>query len=157
MSTTMRTQIAHELLTTQQQLLDFFATVAAFQDWQPARDQWSFRQVASHLATAEAQCLYDRVRQIAAGSNPRFSFYLDTETEFSERSLADSLQQWVETRRDILAFVNALPEASLAYTGQHLTFGPLTVLGYLRVFLDHDQRHLQELEQLRTQYWQGQR
>lgn len=37
---------------------------------------------------------------------------------------------------------------TLTYTGNHPTFGRLTVLGYLQIFLDHDQRHLEELQAL---------
>jgi hypothetical protein len=55
------------------------------------------------------------------------------------------LEQWADARQGVIDVVNALPESALAHTGYHPSFGRLTVLGYLQIFLDHDQRHLTDL------------
>lgn len=143
-----REQVVNDLLSTQKQITDLFLAVADDQEWRPAPNQWSFRQVAWHLATAEHDCLFDRVRQIAGGTNPTFGIYLDTETEFVTRDLHFALERWADARRAVIDFVNALPAEALAFTGYHPSFGRLTVLGYLQIFLDHDQRHLADLQQM---------
>ncbi|MEZ4733867.1 MAG: DinB family protein [Caldilineaceae bacterium] len=146
-----REQVVNDLLSTQKQIIDLFLAVADDQEWRPAPNQWSFRQVAWHLATAERNCLFDRVQQIANGTNPTFGIYLDTETEFATRDLHLALEQWGNARQAVIDFVNMLPAEKLIFTGYHPSFGRLTVLGYLQIFLDHDQRHLAELQQMTTQ------
>lgn len=143
-----RQQIVAELLQTQQQIADVLTAVAGQQEWRPAPKQWSFRQIAWHLATAERDCLLVRVQQIASGSNPTFGIYLDTEAEFITRDLQLALEHWADARQAVLGFVNALPETALACTGYHPSFGRLTVLGYLQIFLDHDRRHLEDLQRM---------
>ncbi len=147
MSTEKQTQIVDALLASQAQLIEFFESVDD-PAWQLAPGQWSLRQIAWHLATVESACLLPRIQQIAAGTNPTFGIYLDTETEFNSRGLAFALEEWANARQAVVGFVNALPAAALTYTGNHPTFGRLTVLGYLQIFLDHDQRHLEELQAL---------
>ena len=143
-----RQQIIAELRSTQQQIADLLTAVAAQQEWRPAPKQWSFRQIAWHLATAERDCLLVRVQQIASGSNPTFGIYLDTEAEFITRDLHFALEQWADARQAVIDFVTALPETALASTGYHPSFGRLTVLGYLQIFLDHDRRHFEDLQHM---------
>lgn len=146
-----RQQLVADLLQTQQQIAGLLTAVVDQQEWRPAPQQWSFRQIAWHLATAERDCLLVRVQQIASGRNPTFSIYLDTEAEFVTRDLYFALEQWTNARQEIMDFVNALPETALAFTGYHPSFGRLTVLGYLQIFLEHDQRHLADLQQMAAQ------
>lgn len=143
-----RQQIVADLRSTQQQIADLLTAVAAQQEWRPAPKQWSFRQIAWHLATAERDCLFVRVQQIASGSNPTFGIYLDTEAEFITRDLHFALEQWADARQAVIDFVTALPETALACTGYHPSFGRLTVLGYLQIFLDHDRRHFEDLQRM---------
>lgn len=143
-----RKQVIADLLTTQTQMTDLFTAVADDQEWRPAPNQWSFRQLAWHLATAERACLLVRVQQIATGTNPTFGIYLDTDTEFITRDLHFALEQWADARRAVIDFVNALPETALAFTGYHPSFGRLTVLGYLQIFHDHDRRHFEDLQRM---------
>jgi len=143
-----RKQVITELLSTQAQITELLTTVAKDQEWRPAPAQWSFRQVAWHLATAERGCLLERIKQIATGTNPTFGIYLDTETEFNGRDLLLALEQWADARQAVVDFVNALPENALAFTGYHPSFGRLTVLGYLQIFLDHDRRHFEDLQSM---------
>ena len=143
-----RQQLIADLHTTQQQISDLLLTVVNAQDWRPAPKQWSFRQIAWHLATAERDCLLVRIQQIASGSNPTFGIYLDTEAEFITRDLRLALEQWTDARQAVIDFVNALPETALACTGYHPSFGRLTVLGYLQIFLDHDRRHFEDLQRM---------
>ena len=150
MSDEMRTQLVNDLLNSQQAITEFLTTVAGKQEWRPAPKQWSFRQIAWHLAITERECLLDRVQRIASGSNPTFGIYLDREAEFMTRDLHFALEQWADARQTVIDVVNALPESALSHTGYHPSFGRLTVLGYLQIFLDHDQRHLADLQAMVT-------
>lgn len=141
------TVMVDALLASQAEITEFFEGVVD-PEWQPAPGQWSIRQIAWHLATVESACLLTRIQQIAAGTNPTFGIYLDTETEFNRRGLAFALEEWAHARQAVVSFVNGLPAEAFTYTGNHPTFGRLTVLGYLQIFLDHDQRHLEELQAL---------
>ncbi|MEZ4865779.1 MAG: DinB family protein [Caldilineaceae bacterium] len=150
MSTEKRTQIIDELVGAQRQITALLNS-APDAEWRPAPNQWSLRQIAWHLATAEQSCLLTRIQQIATGGNPTFGIYLDTETEFNNRALPFALEQWANARQEVINFVKDLPDEALAYTGYHPSFGPLTILGYLQVFLEHDRRHLAELQQMVVQ------
>jgi hypothetical protein len=58
----------------------------------------------------------------------------------------DSLSEWASTRREIIEFVSDLPEEKFALTGTHAAFGVLTIQEVLKLMLDHDQEHIENLE-----------
>jgi hypothetical protein len=131
---------------------DLLLSVADDQDWQPDVENWSFRYVAAHMAACDKECLQARILQIAAGENPHFEFYHNTGRDFSSLDLTASLDEWAETRHAIIDFFRALPEEKLLLTGMHKTYGSVTVADYLRIGLDHDRGHFQELEQMLATY-----
>jgi hypothetical protein len=141
-----RAQLINQLETSQNELIALLTSVADQPDWQPAPDMWSFRYHAAHLATVDREAYWERVTRIAAGEKPHFEWYLNTDRDFSQHDLRDSLHQWAITRRQIIDFVRALPEDKLTLTGTHRTFGTITVLDVLQGMLDHDHEHLEELK-----------
>lgn len=145
-------QLISKLKTTQKQLSALLESVAENQDWQLDPGQWSFRYIAAHMATVDKDCYRDRVVRIAAGENPHFESYFNTGWDFSRFDLRDSLHEWAVTRREIIDFVRALPEERWSLTGTHATFGTITLLDVLQMMLDHDQEHLQHLEQVISGY-----
>lgn len=152
MTSQLREQIIETLQLTQRQISELLASVAADQDWQPAPEQWSFRYIAAHLATVEKECFQDRLRQIAAGGQPYFEYYLNSGRDFSRMELMESLRDWAVTRQENIEFVRDLTEEQWALAGVHETFGPMTVLDALKVMADHDQEHWQELVELLADY-----
>lgn len=143
-----RPQFIRQLEATQSELVALLQSMADAQDWQPAPDAWSFRYHAAHLAVTDQEAFWPRVTTIAAGENPHFDYYLNTDRDFSRWKLLDSLAEWTATRRQILDFVAGLPESKLSLTGTHATFGVITVLDTLQTMLDHDREHLAELRQM---------
>ena len=141
-----REQLIGQLETSQNELTTLLTSVADHQDWQPAPDMWSFRYHAAHLAMVDQEAYWERVTRIAAGEKPHFEWYLNTDRDFSQHDLRDSLREWAVTRRQIIDFVRALPEAKLTLTGTHQTFGTITVPDVLQGMLDHDREHLEELK-----------
>jgi len=112
---------------------------------------WTLRDIAAHLATTERECFEPRIRAMAAGERPEFEYYSNDERDFDGVSLPDALKEWTETRARLIDYVRGLSEEDRSRVGVHTKFGELTVDGYLRVALDHDQDHLRSLERLATE------
>jgi hypothetical protein len=112
---------------------------------QPTPGEWSFRDVAVHMATVEQECHLERVRRIATEEQPHFAYYLNTGRDFSHLTLEVALQQWATTRQELIEFVHALSDEQLALTGTHDTFGTVTVLDILHEMVKHDVAHIEEL------------
>lgn len=147
-----REKLISQLQTTQKQTSDLLTAVAGDQDWRPVAEEWSFREVAAHLATVDEACYLHRVTQIAAGTTPHFAPYFNTGRDFSHLDLNASLQKWANVRRQIFDLVRALPAEKYTLTGTHDSFGTITVLDVLGHMLDHDQEHLQHLKGVLQQY-----
>jgi len=145
-------QLISQLKSGQKEIRLLLASVADDQDWQPDKNQWSFRYIASHMSTVEKDCYQDRVVRIAAGEKPHFEAYYNTGWDFSHFDLMKSLNDWTVTRQEIIDYVNDLSEKELAFSGTHSEFGKITVLDVLLMILDHDQEHLQTLQQLINEY-----
>jgi len=110
---------------------------------------WDLRDIAAHLAASEREAYVPRIRAIAAGENPTFSFYNNDDTDFSGIHLDDALDEWVGTRTMLLGFVRTLDEEQRTkMTGRHETMGEVTVDRYLEIALRHDRDHLRGLERL---------
>jgi hypothetical protein len=122
-------------------------SVAERQDDRPDTQHWSFREVAAHLEACQVECVLVRIRQIAANAKPTFEFYDNDEWDFSDRDLRASVRAFNESRRRVIEFARSLSADRLTRTGQHRTFGQITVADYLRIDLDHDREHLKDLAQ----------
>jgi hypothetical protein len=112
---------------------------------------WTLRDIAAHLATTERECFEPRIRAMAAGERPEFEYYSNDERDFDGTSLGTALAEWSETRGRLIDFVRGLSDDERGRVGVHKKFGELTVDGYLRVALEHDQDHLLSLERLATE------
>jgi DinB superfamily len=122
--------------------------VAEDQDWAPDSEKWSFRYVAAHLAAVQCKCILPRIRQFAAGESPGLEFYWNTDRDFHGEDLVESVGAWAAYRGEALEFVQGLPPDRAALTGSHKTFGRITALDYLKIDLEHDRGHLEDLERL---------
>jgi hypothetical protein len=143
----MKEQFLIALKSGQEQVTTLLESVGDAQDWQSAPEEWSFRYIAAHLATVDKECFLDRLTRIASGENPHFDYYLNTGRDFSRLDLRDALQKWTTTRQEIIDFVQGLPEQKLSLTGTHVFFGVMSIPDLLQVIVDHDQEHLNELQQ----------
>lgn len=134
-----------QLADSQSQLGELLVAMAGAQDWRPEPEEWSFRFLAAHLATAERECFQDRIQRIATGNDPSFEYYLNTGRDFSGLDLQTSLKTWRKTRQAIFRYVRGLPETAWLYTGEHVINGPITIWDVLGSILEHDQEHLANL------------
>jgi hypothetical protein len=138
-----------ELASSQQLLVAMTQLIA---DDAPERvGAWTLRDIAAHLATTEIECFEPRIRAMAAGERPEFEYYSNDERDFDGVALHSALSEWGETRARLIDFVRGLSEEERARVGVHKKFGELTVDGYLRIALEHDQDHLLSLERLATE------
>lgn len=151
-----REQRLADIQTSLQQLSDLLAGVADNQDWRVAAGEWSFREIAAHLKTTEAECHQVRIQRLLTETHPHFTYYLNSDRDFSRLDLSDSLRAWADTRQEIIATVRTLPEEKLTRSGRHETFGQVTILDILREMYNHDQAHLQELAPMLEKYRQVQ-
>lgn len=88
-----------------------------------------------------------RVRQIAANARPKFDFYDNEGWDFSDRELTASVRAFKESRPRVIDFARSLTAEQLTRTGEHRTFGRITVGDYLRINLSHDREHLDDLSE----------
>ena len=145
----MSDKLLEELKASQQLVVAMTQLIA---DDDPARvGAWTLRDVAAHLAATETECFEPRIRAMAAGQRPQFEYYSNDERDFDGVSLQAALTEWANTRNRLIDFVRGLSEEERGRVGVHAKFGELTVDGYLRVALDHDQDHLKSLERLATE------
>ena len=145
----MSEKLLEELRTSQQLVIAMTQLVA---EDVPARvGAWTLRDVAAHLAATEKECFEPRIRAMAAGERPAFEYYSNDERDFDGISLQTALTEWSDTRGRLIDFVRNLSDDERARVGVHKKFGEVTVDGYLRIALDHDQDHLKSLERLATE------
>lgn len=109
---------------------------------------WDLRDVAAHLAATERECYEPRIRAIAAGEHPQFSFFTHDGRDFSGSHIESALDDWSTARNRVIEFVSGLNDEELALVGHHEKYGAVTVGRYLEIALEHDRDHLQGLERL---------
>ena len=141
-------RLINDLKTYQKNISNLLASMSNYQDWRPDSNEWSFRYIAAHMATVESDCYKDRVIRIAVGEKPYFESYFNTGWDFDQLELRKSINKWAVTRKEIIDFLNALPEEKWSLVGTHSAFGTITLFDVLQMMLDHDREHFLDLQQM---------
>ena len=121
-----------------------------------AQDEgWSAKDVVAHLVDAETVAFAERIRRIVDEDDP-FIESIDPprrllEGGYSERSLAELLDELAQLRSANLAVVQALPPEQLARTGQHDEAGKITLEGIIHQWAYHDLMHLSQVASILQQ------
>ena len=136
-----------DLIDSQKRIVTILTAYADRQDWRPKEGEWSLREIAAHLATAERECFLDRIQRISSGENPDLAYYQDTGRDFGDVDLIESLEKWQATRHEIIMLIRSLPDSAWKLTGNHAHRGPIDVADVLRITLEHDVEHLIVLKQ----------
>lgn len=143
----MNEAILDDLLSSQQLMIAMLRVSA--EDPSARVGAWDLRDIAAHLAASEREAYVPRIHAIAAGENPTFGYYNNDDTDFSGLHLDDAIDEWIATRTMLIGFVRTLDEEQRTRrTGNHETYGPVTVERYLEIALRHDRDHLSGLERL---------
>ena len=148
MHTMSEVQLIEKLRATQRQFSIILESMAENQDWQPDTESWSFRFIAAHMATVEEECFLDRVKRFSTEDSPHFEHYDNTGRDFGQFELMNSLREWAALRRELLDMVCSMPENTWLRVAAHSTRGTQTLLELLHIMLEHDQEHLQEVQQM---------
>jgi hypothetical protein len=141
-------RLINDLRSYQIRISHLLASMYDDQDWQPDKNDWSFRYIAAHMATVEVDCYKDRIIRIASGEDPHFESYFNTGWDFSQLDLNESIHRWAVTRQEIIDLLSALPEEKWSLVGTHSAFGTITLIDVLQMMHDHDREHFQDLQQM---------
>ena len=140
------TKIIQQLRQSQKKVIDELRPFSKNQDWRMVPSEWSFREVAAHMATTEEECFQERLKLIASGKSPQFEYYLNSDRDFSQIELRHSIKKWQENREKVIDDVRALPTEAWQMSGFHQTFGKIKIADCLQIMMDHDGGHLVELQ-----------
>lgn len=127
--------------------------------WKPNHESWSILEVISHLADEEEFDFPPRLRIILEGGEKAWA-EIDpegwvTEREYNQGDLFETLNRYVNTRNDWLAWLNELekPDWDTVYEAP---FGPIKAGDMFAAWVAHDLLHLRQLVELQRQYLEEQ-
>jgi hypothetical protein len=112
-----------------------------------AAGEWDPAEVVRHLIAVEAEVWQARLVRVATEDDPHWAW---TEpglaAGFDDAGLEEILAAFAASRATTTATVRALDDAGWARHGTHATYGRLDVEGLLRIAIDHDASHLEQLQ-----------
>ena len=131
-------------------LLDGLPPAAA--DWHAGPDQWSARQVVTHLAAAEAPFL-ERLQRVARETNPWLPYFgPDVARPDSDASMAEALADFQAGRQRLVAFLAGLALDDWDRPAVHETMGATNMALQVQNLINHDREHLAEVHRM-TVLW----
>jgi DinB family protein len=124
-------------------------------DYRPGEGKWGIRTIVCHLADTEI-VLAMRIRQMIAEDNPVIpaieqDLWADR-LDYSRRKLSQALDTFRRTRAENYELLKDLPEEAFARTGQHTKRGIVTVLDMLKIFAQHPEKHVHQIQAARAAF-----
>jgi hypothetical protein len=123
------------------------ATARAAADRPVAAGEWGPAEVARHLIAVEIEVWQARLARLALEDDPHWAW---TEPGlapgFDGVGLEEVLAALAASRAMTTATVQALDDTGWSRHGTHAIYGPLDVEGLLRIAVDHDTSHLDQLQ-----------
>jgi hypothetical protein len=125
------------------------------EDFRPAPNKWSARQIMAHLADSELVCAH-RCRQIAAEDNPTLIAF-DQELwarnlNYAVRKPKQSLESFRRLRAENHELLIGLPESAFERAGNHTEAGRMTLGALVDRNVQHTESHARQLQALREEY-----
>ncbi|MEO7664396.1 MAG: DinB family protein [Candidatus Limnocylindrales bacterium] len=112
----------------------------------PAPGEWSAREVVLHLAATEELVWHARLDALAAEDFPHWPWVEPGVLEEpGTGTWAGARAAHAARRAATVARLDALDDAGWARTGHHDVYGDLDVAAMLRIILDHDAEHLDQI------------
>jgi hypothetical protein len=128
------------------------------EDFTPAPDKWSIRQIIAHLADTEL-VFASRFRQvIAEDAPPLLAFDQDRwarNLDYARRKPKQSLETLRRLRAENHELLKAAPAAAFERMGQHSSDGPLSLFQLLERLTNHTERHASQMQKIRDEYKQA--
>ena len=117
----------------------------------PAPRKWSAHEHACHLAHVHA-LFFDRLEQMLASPAPVITPYQPGETDADDllltKDLEESLRQYVEDRRRLVARLRQLSSSDWSRTAEHGEYSRYSVFIMFRHLALHDFLHAYRIEEL---------
>ncbi len=124
-------------------------------DFQPGEGKWSVRQIVCHLADYELIAAM-RFRQMIAEDNPSIPAADQdawaTKLDYSHRKISTALETFRRIRTDNYDLLKDLPEEVFARTGNHSKRGQITLRDMVRIFAEHPEKHVGQIQRTRAAY-----
>ncbi len=125
---------------------------AAPADWlaRPGPGEWSPTEIVCHLRDVDREVNLPRLQALAQNGNP-FIPSADSDPwvaarNYQAQSGPEALQTFALARMEIVRRLRELPETTWGHTGRHALFGPTTLAELIGFALDHDRRHLAQIQ-----------
>lgn len=123
--------------------------------WKPSPEKWSILEVVNHLYDEEREDFRQRLRIMLDDPteplpkiNPQ---QWPIERAYNERELGESLQKFLDERRDSLAWLKSLTNPN--WDNQHERLSrPFTAGDLMASWLAHDFLHIRQISRLHWQY-----
>jgi hypothetical protein len=113
-----------------------------------APDEWTVQEIIAHLRDANELITW-RLDKMLVEENPTFAFASVNERvaqrNYNALDVEQVLDEFTRERAAIVARLENLTPYEWARRATHLTYGERDVAGQLRIFVDHDAEHLNQL------------
>ena len=124
--------------------------------WKPAPDQWSALEVVCHLGDEEREDFRQRLRSTLADPSEPWPA-IDpggwvSERRYLERDLAAAVEDFLEERKQSVAWLNDLSSPAWENRYAHPLLGEITAGDLLASWVAHDFLHLRQLSRLHYLY-----
>jgi hypothetical protein len=121
-------------------------------NWKPAMDRWSISEVLAHMADVEGTGFRDRIQKILDKENPELESYDQNAAYAAGRYTGgkprENLKKFCHERDRSLSWLRYVPAGMVARTGQHATFGPITIGQLMNEWAFHDLGHIRQIVEL---------
>src|SRR5262249_24772558 len=123
-------------------------------DFKP-EGKWSVRQIVCHLADAEAVGVM-RFRQVIAEDNPTMPAWdqeaWGSKLDYEKRKISSALEIFRVLRSLNFELLKDQPEEAFARQGTHSQRGALTLQDLLRIYAEHVENHVKQIQGVRAAY-----
>lgn len=125
--------------------------------WKPNPKKWSIREIVCHLADSDIVGIA-RLHQIVSSSKdapPTLVGYdQDTLAEryaYNSNDEQAALHVFKTLRKHATALLKSLPSEAFEKAGLHPKFGKITLAELVKLYADHVETHLKQIERLKEQ------
>jgi hypothetical protein len=124
--------------------------------WKPSEKDWSLCEVINHLLDEERHDFPFRIRHLLSGNPgewpPIYPARWVTERKYNERNFQQSLQAFLEERKNNLAWAEALKDMDWAVKYQHEPLAGLSAGDLMVSWAAHDLLHIRQLNEIKYAY-----
>jgi hypothetical protein len=118
----------------------------------PAGELFSLRENVLHLRDIDMDGYESRIERILTESHPSLpdvdGARLAVERDYNNQAMQSALESFAQSRERSIERLRSASEADLDRTAELETFGTVTLLVLLELWMEHDEGHLREIKAL---------